>query len=188
MLYTNPNTNDLPTLRETVGILRDLVNRFPVIHRNPFTPIVSDEDMFILTRTNEMYSIKPNITHQGAIFGWMSDFDISHPDGYKASIFNSERPNYLLNNVIKEDAEIFFESHPFYRILQEGIELPKLRRPIRVYNPYGLAHAYGLKSNFISLTSSLDIAAFHACHRYCPIENRFIPINDSVKIAEVIEN
>lgn len=181
MLYTNPNIRDLPTLRETTDILRDLVVRFPVIHRGPFTPIVNDEDLFILTRTNMMYSIKPNITRQGAIFGWMNSFDISHPENFKASIFEEENPNFLLNNVIKEDVEILFESHPLYKLLQDGINLPKLRRPITVYNPYGVAHAYGLKSTLISLTSSLDIAAFHACHKFCPKENRFIPITDSDK-------
>ena len=181
MLYTNPNIRDLPTLLETTDILRDLVVRFPVIHRGPFTPIVNDEDLFILTRTNTMYSIKPNITRQGAIFGWMNSFDISHPDKFKASIFNDARPNYLLNNVIKEDAEILFESHPLYKLLQNGINLPKLRRPIKVYNPYGVAHAYGIKSHLISLSSSLDIAAFHACHKFCLEENRFIPITDPDK-------
>lgn len=182
MLYTNPNTSNLPTLRETVNILRDLSSRFPVVHRGPFTPIVNDEDLFILTRTDEMYSIKPNITRQGALFGWMEDFDISNPQNYKASIFDgNDKPNFLLNNVIKEDAEIIFESHPLYRLLQQGIELPKLRRPIKVYNPYGLAHTYGFKTQLISLTSSIDIAAFHACHKYNPIENRFVPITDSEK-------
>jgi len=153
----------------------------PVIHRGPFTPIVNDEDLFILTRTNMMYSIKPNITRQGAIYGWMNNFDIRHPENFKASLFEDENPNYLLNNVIKEDAEILFESHPLYRLLQNGINLPKLRRPITVYNPYGVAHAYGLKSNLISLTSSLDIAAFHACHKFYPEENRFVPITDPGK-------
>ena len=128
-----------------------------------------------------MYSIKPNITRQGAIFGWMSDFNINQPENYRASIFNDKNPNYLLNNVIKEDVEILFESHPLYRLLQNGIDIPKLRRPIRVYNPYGVAHAYGLKSQLISLTSSLDIAAFHACHEFCPDENRYIPITDQDK-------
>lgn len=182
MLYTNPNTSNLPTLRETVEILRDLSSRFPVVHRGPFTPIVNDEDMYILTRTDSMYSIKPNITRQGALFGWMEDFDIRNPQNYKASIFTGDgNPNYLLNNIIKEDAEIIFESHPLFRLLQNGIELPKLRRPIRVYNPYGVAHAYGLKSQLISLTASIDIAAFHACHKYDPGENRFIPITDPNK-------
>lgn len=181
MLYTNSNIRDLPTLRETIEILRDLIGRFPVIHRGPFTPIVNDENLFILTRTNMMYSIKPNITRQGAIFGWMNSFDIRHPENFKASIFEDGIPNYLLNNVIKEDAEILFESHPLYKLLQDGINLPKLRRPIKVYNPYGVAHAYGLKSHLISLTSSLDIAAFHACHKFCPGENRFVPVTDSDK-------
>lgn len=181
MLYTNPNIRDLPTLRETIDILRNLVTRFPVIHRGPFTPIVNDEDMFILTRTNMMYSIKPNITRQGAIFGWMNSFDINHPENFKATIFKDTSPNYLLNNIIKEDAEILFESHPLFRLLRNGIHLPNLSRPIRVYNPYGIAHAYGLKSHLISLTSSLDIAAFHACHNFCPDENRFVQITDPDK-------
>lgn len=181
MLYVNPDTRSLPTLRETVDILRDIANRFPVIHRSPFTPIVGDEDLFILSRTNLMYSIKPNITQQGALFGWINDFDIRHPENHKATIFEDGHPDFLLNNVIKEDLEILFESHPLYRLLQRGINLPGLSRPLRIHNPYGLAHSYGLKSPFISLTSSLEIAAFHACNRYCPVENRFMPITDPNK-------
>lgn len=181
MLYINPQTQSLPTLRETISILRDLAARFPVIHRGPFTPIIDDEDLFELNRTNLMYSIKPNITQQGALYGWMCDFDINHPENFKASIFKDGKPNFLLNNVIKEDVEILFESHPLYRLLQRGINLPGLNRPLRIHNPYGLAHSYGLKSPFISLTSSLEIAAFHACHRYCPVENRFEPITDPDK-------
>lgn len=74
MLYTNPTISNLPTLIETVGILQNIVQQFPVIHRGPFTPIVEDEDMSILTRTDAMYSIKPNITRQGALFGWCNDY------------------------------------------------------------------------------------------------------------------
>lgn len=181
MLYINPDTRSLPTLRETVDILRDLTGRFPVIHRSPFTPIVDDKDLFILSRTNLMYAIKPNITRQGALYGWINDFDLSYPENHKATIFRDGKPDYLLNNVIKEDLEILFESHPLYRLLQRGINLPGLSRPLRIHNPYGLAHSYGLKSPFISLTSSLEIAAFHASHRYCPVENRVLPITDPNK-------
>ncbi|MCM1141205.1 MAG: hypothetical protein NC453_21775 [Muribaculum sp.] len=183
MLYLNPDIKNLPTLLETVNIVRKMVQQFPVVHRGPFTPIVEDEDAFILTRTDWMYSLKPNITNQGAIFGWCNYFqDIeSTPDPLKSSLYREKNPNYLLNNIIREDFEIILESHPLYSLLKFGIDVPKLRRPIKIDNPYGVAHSYGLPSPFISLTSSIDIAAFHACHTYDCRTGKFVPITDNNK-------
>lgn len=180
MLYTNPTISNLPTLIETVGILQNIVQQFPVIHRGPFTPIVEDEDMSILTRTDAMYSIKPNITRQGALFGWCNDYiPTKNPDPVKGSIYKDPQPNFLLEIIIREDFELICESHPLYALLKYGINIQGMRRPIKIYNPYGLAHAYGFKSPFISLTSSLEIAAFYASHRFDTETNKFSPITDS---------
>lgn len=176
VIYTNPDINQLPDLTKAIDILKDLSDRFPVVHRGIFTPVVQGKEKFILTRTDEMYSLKPNITNQGALFGWCSCFKFNHPHCLRPSLFKDSHPNYLLNNVLREDFEIILESHPLYRLLRDGIPLNKLRRPLRVYNPYGLAHCYGFKSPFMSLSSSLDIAAFHACHTYDYKKNEFTPI------------
>lgn len=181
MIYTNPDINQLPNLTKTIDILKDLSDKFPVVHRGIFTPVVQGKEKFILTRTDEMYSLKPNITNQGVLFGWCSFFEFDNPQCLRPSLFIESRPNYLLNNVLREDFEIILENHPLYRLLRDGIQLNKLRRPLRVYNPYGLAHCYGFKSPFISLSSSLDIAAFHACHTYDYKKNEFKPIEDETK-------
>lgn len=164
MVYGLHNIQTLPTLRKVVRMIEDAVQRMPVVHRGPFTPVVNGDDLFLLTRTNLMYSLKPNITTQGAIFGWQSSYNFGEP--VFPTLFQDGEPDYMVNNVIREDAEIIYESHPLYALLMQGIIVPGIRKPIQIHNPYGLSHSYGFPSPFISLTQSLDIAAFHACHTH----------------------
>lgn len=164
MVYGLHNIQTLPTLRKVVRMIADALQRMPVVHRGPFTPVVNGDDLFLLTRTNLMYSLKPNITTQGAIFGWQSSYDFGEP--VIPSLFQHGEPDYMVNNVIREDAEIIYESHPLYSLLRKGIKIPGVHKPIQILNPYGLSHSYGFPSPFISLTQSLDIAAYHACHRH----------------------
>lgn len=180
MLYTNPNIRSLPTLNQTVEILKDLVRKFPVVHRNPFSPILDDPTVDVLTRTDRMYSIKPNISTQGCLYGWLADFNPLQTE-YFPSLYNDSVPDFRLNNILREEAEIVFESHPLYSLLKQGIIVSGVRRPIQIFNPYGLAHSYGFKSPFISLTSNIEIAAFHACHKFEPTTQEFIPCLDENK-------
>ena len=120
MVYELENIENLPTLREVVKMVSEAVEKIPVVHRGPFTPVVTDEDLFLLTRTNLMYSLKPNITTQGAIFGWQNDYTYGQP--IFPSLFKNDTPNYMVNNVIREDAEIIYASHPLYKLLGSGIK------------------------------------------------------------------
>lgn len=164
MVYGLENIENLPTLREVVRMVSEAVEKMPVVHRGQFTPIINDEDCFLLTRTNLMYSIKPNITTQGAIFGWKNEYEYGQP--IFPTLFQNGIPDYMINNVCREDAKIIYESHPLYSLLAKGIEIPGIRKPIQILNPYGISHSYGFPSPFISLTQSLEIAAYHACHKH----------------------
>ncbi len=164
MVYGLENIENLPTLREVVRMVSEAVEKMPVVHRGQFTPIVNDKDSFLLTRTNLMYSLKPNITTQGAIFGWQNTYEYGEP--IVPTLFRDDRPNYMVNNVCREDAEIIYESHPLYSLLSKGIIIPGIGKPIQILNPYGISHSYGYPSPFISLTQSIEIAAYHACHKY----------------------
>lgn len=185
MVFGNPNIEELPTLRDLVGMIRNTVEVMPVVHRSDFAPVLNDEDMFILTRTNLMYSLKPNITTQGALFAWQSEY--SYPNPMVSSLFRHGRPDFMINNVVREDAEIIFDSHPLFHFLRRGIAIPNLRRNIQIYNPYGLAHAYGFPSPFVSLSQSLDIAAYHACHSHDDITCTTTPINTGAGLLIVFQ-
>lgn len=183
MVYGLNDIRNLPTLREVVSLIRDAVEKIPIVHRGPFTPIINDAESFLLTRTNLMYSLKPNITIQGAIFGWQNEYNFGDP--IFPSLFQNGTPDYMINNVIREDAEIIYESHPLYLLLRRGIKIPGVRKPLQIYNPYGLSHSYGFPSPFISLTQSLDIAAYHACHRHNELTETTEELTDSAGILLV---
>lgn len=185
MVFGNPNINELPTLRDVAGMIRNAVEAMPVVHRSDFTPVLSGEELFILTRTNLMYSLKPNITTQGALFAWQNQY--SYPNPTVPSLFRNGRPDYMINNVVREDAEIIFDSHPLFHLLKRGIPIPNLRRNIQIYNPYGLAHAYGFPSPFISLSQSLDIAAYHACHIHDDLTGITSPVNSGTGLLIVFQ-
>ena len=176
MVYGLENIENLPTLREVVKMVSEAVEKIPVVHRGPFTPVVTDEDLFLLTRTNLMYSLKPNITTQGAIFGWQNDYTYGQP--IFPSLFKNDTPNYMVNNVIREDAEIIYASHPLYKLLGSGIKIPGIHKPIQILNPYGISHSYGFPSPFISLTQSIDIAAYHACHNHDELTGETINLTE----------
>lgn len=185
MIFGDPHIESLPTLREVVEMVRKGVESMPIVHRSDFSPVLNDEDLYILSRTNLMYSLKPNITTQGAIFGWQNQY--TYLDPVVPSLFKKGRPDYMINNVIREDAEIIFDSHPLFHMLKIGIPIPRLSKNIRIYNPYGLAHTYGFPSPFISLSQSLDIAAYHACHDHDDLTGITTPITTGAGLLIVFQ-
>lgn len=185
MLYTNNNIGGLPNLEETVDILSNYVGSLPILHRDLNSGVVEDPDMFLLTRTERMFSLKPNISRQGALFGWWNDYNPQNPRNFRPSLYSDGEPNYLLNNIIREDFELIMESHPLYLLLAQGIRVPGMARPLRIHNPYGLAHSYGFRSPFISLTSSLITAAFHASHSYNEATGTFEQITDESRTGMI---
>ncbi len=152
MIFTHPNKSSLPTLLETIEILKKGVESLPKMQRYPFYE--GSEKPFILTRTASMYSIKPNIMDSSCLFMGMPKFIPK----LRGKWWNYEQPHFMIQNVIQEEMRIIMESHPFYQLLREGME------GVRVYNPYGIGMAYGHPTIMLPLTSDIDIAAYYASH------------------------
>lgn len=176
MIYNNSDISRLPDLDLTIRVLESITRRFPIVHRSPVSPIIRNPEVNILTCSGDHYTLKPNISCQGAIFGWCNDFDSL----MKRKQQYSETENIVdtsKNDAYKYQFERLLLSHPFYRLLKEGIKLPSTSCPVSIDYPEGLALSYGLETSLIPLTSSLDIAAFHASTVYDRETNIFKPID-----------
>lgn len=158
MLLTNKDASKLPNIIQLREMLQDAIPRFPVLHRKPFEQELTNRNKFIVTPLDShRYSLKPNITQQGVLFHGSKQVY----EKFTPKMFSDGRPDYLKENVIYEAFQIIMESHPLYTILKEGVVINN-NMLFSVYNPYGLAACYGLKTPFIQLTSDLDTAIMYA--------------------------
>lgn len=180
MIFINTPEN-LPTLVETVEILKKAVLRLPIRHLMLYDTWRNDGKQFQLNRTQQRYAIKPNIFQQPCLFAGLTEFSNSLiPEYYR-------RDDFLIMNLLREEFMLVMESHPLYRLLKDGINVPNSKRPIQIENPYGLALSYGFPTPFIPLTSSIEIAAFHACHKYNVLTGRIEPVNDGTGIIYIFD-
>lgn len=150
MIYTNPNKANLPNLNETLEILRQAVDSMPKVQVRPFDHPA--DRRFILTRTNTMFSIKPNIQQSSCLFMGTNCL----VDQLRGKWWQFSREEFMLQNVIQEEMRIVMESHPFYRLFSKGFER------IQILNPYGIGMAYGQNTAMLPLTSDMNVAAFRA--------------------------
>lgn len=158
MIYTIEDKKELPNIRELVDFIERKSRELPIRHLSSIEERIPDSSRFIVTRTGSgRTTFKPNITNQGCLFAGLSKFQ----DIVTSKTFANERPNFLLDNVRREEFELVMESHPLYQLLKGGITIPNYRR-IVVENPYGLALSYGFPTQLQPLTSDLDIAAYMA--------------------------
>lgn len=171
MSYKKGNdTSCLPTLDQLVDFLRELQAVTPVRHLSPMHVVASDPDKYIVTRLmSGRYSIKPNISKQSFLYrGESRNYDTTVPKEFRGN----NNDDILLANIRFNDFHNMLESHPLYRMLKNGIKLSE-RETIRIENPYGMASCYGLDTLNLSLTSSLDVAAFYAVSHYNADNNTF---------------
>lgn len=161
MIYNAKEYRNLPTLDQLVDNLRIALSHQPVRHRGPVEPVLPNTDNFIVTRQmSGRYSLKPNISMQPALFrgecNWSENDYSCCP-----SLFRKE-PRYLVENLKYEELQIAMESYPLFQLLRKGIRLSDDMN-LRIYNPYGIAMCYGIKTSLLPFTSDLDIASFYAC-------------------------
>lgn len=152
MIFSYPNKDALPSLSETLDILKNGMKSLPKMQRYPFEE--ESDKPFILTKTTSMYSIKPNIMDSSCLFMGTPEFI---PE-LRGKWWNFNKPHFMIQNVIQEEMRIIMESHPFYKLLQDGMD------GVRVFNPYGIGMAYGHPTIMLPLTSDIDIAAYYASH------------------------
>lgn len=174
MIYSNPDKSRLPNLEQAMSLLTNITHRFPVLHRSPESIISNDPEVSILTYGGKNCALRPNISCQGAVFGWHNDYD-----RLRREIMNPEAED--VSHQKESQFRIFerlLESHPFFALLKEGISVPGIPYPISICNPAGLALSYDLYSTLIPFSSSLQIAAFHASTEYDPFTNTFRQIGE----------
>lgn len=160
MIYDSDTFENLPTLDTLLSNLRIAISRQPVMHRSPIEPVSSNLDAFIATRQmSGRYSLKPNISRQCALFRGEANYGDSYT--CRPALFR-EQPRYVVQNIKCEELQIAMESYPLFNLLRNGIQLSD-NFLFRIYNPYGIAMCYGIRTSLLSLTSSLDIASFYAC-------------------------
>lgn len=158
MIYTIEDKNKLPNIRELVSFIKRKSEELPIRHLLPIEQRISDDSCFIVTRTGSgRTTFKPNITNKGCLFTGISEYN----DTVTSEAFKGGPPNFLLDNIRREEFELVMESYPLYQLLKEGIEIPNYRKLV-IENPYGLAMSYGFPTQLQPLTSCLDIAAYWA--------------------------
>lgn len=158
MIYTIEDKAKLPNIHELVEFIERKSRELPICHQLPMETRVPDNACFIVTRTGSgRTTFKPNITNQSCLFAGRPNFQ----NVVTAKVFENGNPNFLVDNVRREEFELVMESYPLYRLLKEGIEIPNYRRLV-IENPYGLAMSYGFPTQLQPLTSSLNMAAYLA--------------------------
>jgi len=115
------------------------------------------------------YSVKPNITMQSFLYrGENRNYTSCVPKEFRGG----SNDDVLLANIRANDFVAMLESHPLYRMLKNGVKLSD-KETVRIENPYGMASCYGLDTLNLSLTSSLEAAAFYAVSEYDAGTNSF---------------
>ena len=148
---------------ELLMMLRNAVERFPVLHLSPVDRIVDSRDEYVLNRlASGRYALKPNITRQGILFRGDSHY------------------------VRRSDFEIAIESFPLYKMLKNGIVLPNGKKLV-MENPFGLAYAYDQPTPFVGLTSDLDVAAFYAVTEYDAESGKYTPVTTGMGVIYAFE-
>ena len=155
---------------ELLMMLRNAVERFPVLHLSPVDRIVDSKDEYVLNRlASGRYALKPNITRQGILFRGDSHYHEVFRTRYGQKEIIGHGPEVrgkiIPVNVRRSDFEIAIESFPLYKMLKNGIVLPNGKKLV-MENPFGLAYAYDQPTPFVGLTSDLDVAAFYAVTEY----------------------
>lgn len=175
MLFTNPDISKLPTITETVQLLREMTEGLPKVQGFPFE--TDCQLPYILTKTTSMFSIKPNILHNSCLF--MGRFSLTDP--LRGLWWQNAKPNFMIKNVLQEEMRIVMESHPMYRLFQDGF------MGIHIINPYGIEMAYGQETAMLPLSSDIETAAFFASHKIDLVSGTSEPCSDGWGILYVFE-
>lgn len=178
-------------IEELLMMLRNAVERFPVLHLSPVDRIVDSRDEYVLNRlASGRYALKPNITRQGILFRGDSHYHevFRTRYGQKEIIGHGPevREKIIPVNVRRSDFEIAIESFPLYKMLKNGIVLPNGKKLV-MENPFGLAYAYDQPTPFVGLTSDLDVAAFYAVTEYDAESGKYTPVTTGMGVIYAFE-
>lgn len=170
----------LLTLREVVETIPSSIASIPIMHRSPLEPVLDRSECFVPSRlASGRYCFKPNISNQPVLFRGQSESkDPSLPSLYR------NQPPYVIENIKLIEFRQLLETYPLYNLFREGIVFPD-KSIWRIENPYGLALSYGFLTGCLSLSSSIDVAAFHAVSRYNPETISYEMVSDGEGIIYI---
>ena len=176
---------------ELLMMLRNAVERFPVLHLSPVDRIVDSKDEYVLNRlASGRYALKPNITRQGILFRGDSHYHEVFRTRYGQEKIIGHGPEVrekiIPVNVRRSDFEIAIESFPLYKMLKNGIVVPNGKKLV-MENPFGLAYAYDQPTPFVGLTSDLDVAAFYAVTEYDAESGKYTPVTTGMGVIYAFE-
>lgn len=154
-------------------VVREMIQPEPIRKHLGVNKIDEAYD-FVLTKTQNAYTIKPNITQRHFLYrGQNQHFGTCVPAMYRSKII------FLVENIKRAEFEILLESHPLYKLFLHGIPIQNSRSKIRIINPFGLAQHYGFKTALLDLTADFNVAAFFGSSKYIESKNDYILYEDS---------
>lgn len=126
------------------------------------------------------FSLKPNLYKHKFLYRGQCD----HYEGKPCvpNLFRNPKHNeendYLDYLIFSQEMEILIQSHPIVQLLEQGIEL--LHDTFRIRMNYtGLAQHYYNKSNFLDLTSDIEVMKFFATTTYDDKNDKYNPYKGS---------
>lgn len=184
---TEKDIDNLPTIDEVKEKLLEYENTYPVIREESIKewkksiPNYLDEtglsysssnkDEFILTKTFNAWTLKPNISMSHFLYrGEKQVYETCLPTLYRYGNFN-----HLIENIKRAEFEILLESHPIFKLFKDGIAL-KSGIIVKLNNPYGLAQHYSFNTVLLDLTSDIEVATFFATCEYDSENCRYNPV------------
>lgn len=143
----------------------------------------ADDSKFIMSRLESgRYSLKPNLKNRKFLFRGENKFN----SPCKPNLFRKRTKNYFLDSMIYGDEMIMLIlSHPLVQLLDMGIKLNGNLIRFEM-NLYGLLQHYYNKSNFLDLTSDINVALFFATQEYDSNSDKYSPITNNNHEAGVL--
>lgn len=151
----------------------------------------ADDEQFIAVRTQmKRVSLKPNLKYRPFLFRGekkdhgkiISSFSQENLTEDKKLLKQEEaREKHLIANLKAEDFMALLKTHPLFMMLDRGIFLEPVRKPIFInMNYYGLAQHYNFRTALIDFSPEIEVAAFFAT-TINKGDDVYEPVTDTVK-------
>lgn len=132
------------------------------------------------------FSLKPNLYKHKFLYRGQSDYYEGKP--CVPNLFRDKEHNdkgyYLDFLIFSQEMELLIKSHPIVQLLENGIEMLHDIFRIRMHYP-GLAQHYYNKSQYLDLTSDINVMKFFATTDYDHVTDKYYPVTDTNKVGVI---
>ena len=132
------------------------------------------------------FSLKPNLYKHKFLYRGQSDYYEGKP--CVPNLFRDKEHNdkryYLDFLIFSQEMELLIKSHPIVQLLENGIELLYDMFRIRMHYP-GLAQHYYNKSQYLDLTSDINVMKFFATTDYDRTTDKYYPVTNTNKVGVI---